>query len=180
MMSVALVAMLAACSNGAAPNAANNAAPANAATNTTAAPAGPSTPGVGTVSGAFTVDGKPTTLTVAGAYRGSPIDGKPTIVILFTTGAQPATTDPTFDPMDGKFGPDLVELTINPDGAFQDLAVYSHLFKSHVVTQSGGITIKNFSSAGGTLSGEMTNNGPDDVFGQKVTIDLTFKVAPPT
>jgi hypothetical protein len=176
MISVAALAVLAACSNGAAPNAANNATPAN----TAAAPAGPSTPGTGTVSGTFTVDGKPATLAFVGAYKQDPIDGKPVIAIVMSTLTQAGSTDAAAEAITTKFGTEVIVLDINPDGTFVEASVYNKDLKAHVITMEGGITIKNFTSAGGTLSGEVTNNGPADAFGQKVNIDETFKVTAPT
>jgi hypothetical protein len=172
-MSAAVLATLAACSNGAAPNAANNAAPSNAA----AAPAGPTVPG--TVSGTFTVDGKPATLAFVGAYKQDPIDGKPVIAIVMSTLTQAGSANAAADVITEKYGTEVVVLSVNPDGAFVEAGVYNKNLKAHSVTMEGGLTIKNFTSTGGVLSGEVTTGGATDSMGQKLNIDLTFKVSAP-
>jgi hypothetical protein len=39
--------------------------------------------------------------------------------------------------------------------------------------------VKNYRAAGGQISGELTTGGPNDVFGQKVDVDLTFHTKAP-
>jgi hypothetical protein len=173
ILCVAALATLAACSNGGAPNAANNAAQSNAA------PAAPSAPAVATVSGTFTVDGKPATMAFVGAYKVDPIDGKPVIAIVMSTLSQAGSANPPAEAITEKFGTEVIVLDINPDGTFVEASVYNKNLKSHVVTMDGGISVKNFTSTGGVISGELTTNGPTDSFGQKLNIDLTFKVTAP-
>ena len=166
---VAALATLTACSNGASTNAAqgNAVAQSNAAAK------------VATVSGTFTVDGKPSTMAFVGAYKVDPIDGKPVIAIVISPNSQAGSTNPPQDAMFQKFGDDGVVLDINPDGTFVEAIVDNKNLKSHSITMDGGISVKNFTSNGGVISGELTTGGPIDQFGQKLNIDLTFKVTAP-
>jgi hypothetical protein len=47
------------------------------------------------------------------------------------------------------------------------------------VSISGVLTMTDYKLAGGEISGHLTSNGPTDVFGQSVVIDLTFHTKAP-
>jgi hypothetical protein len=186
-MSVAALALLAACSNNAATNAANNAAPVNTAPANTAAamPTAPSVPVTPTVSGKFIADGTPVKLTFVGAYGGDTEDGKPVIHIIFSTKTQSSETDNAWgDAYIGKLG-DSIDLKMRPDGTILDVDYNSQSLKSAKTFSASGDAYKliNWVSSGGVLSGELTSNGPVSGIGDdKVDVDLTFKVgmqAPP-
>jgi hypothetical protein len=185
-MSAAALALLAACSNNAAPNAANTAAPANAAlapANTAAAapttPSGPVTP---TISGKFIVDGKPVPLTFIGAYSADPVNGKPIIHVIFSAKSQSgASSDASADAYKFKFG-DSIDLMMNPDGTIFSTDVASQALKSdkNFSTPGNGASVSNFSNSGGVISGELTSGGQHSAFGDDtVDYDLTFKIAMP-
>jgi hypothetical protein len=39
--------------------------------------------------------------------------------------------------------------------------------------------VKNYQATGGQISGVLTTGGPNDVFGQKLDVDLSFHTAAP-
>jgi len=79
-----------------------------------------------------------------------------------------------------KFG-DAIVAKIEPDGTVIGVdVVHSGLQSpSGSISISGVLTVKDFSSANGQLSGRLTSNGPTDVFDQKVDVDLTFHTKAP-
>jgi hypothetical protein len=183
MMSVAVLATLAACSNGAAPNAANNAAPANTAVpaNTATAPTATPPSGPPGVTGKFIADGKTIPLTFVTAYTGDPNNGKPVIHIIFSDKSQSgASGDAPADAYTFKFG-NSIDLSINPDGTVLNVDFASKSFKNPNFSSSGdSFKINSFANGGGFISGELSSGGQIGALDtDKLEIDLTFKVAAP-
>jgi len=173
------VAMLAACSKAPAP-AANAAAPANAAPATPAAPTAPVAVSGAAVSGSYTVDGKPAALSVVTTHTDDPFDGKPIVDIIFTEKDPAGDADPATDAVFGNFG-DAIVAKVEPDGTVVGADIVHTALNNHgaSVSLSGVLTMQDYKVAGGQISGHLTSDGPTDVFGQKVAIDLTFHAKAP-
>ena len=172
--------LLAACSKAPAP-AANAAAPpattaplASAPPATTPAFSGPA------VSGTYLGDGKPATITEVTAHPDDPFDGKPVTALVFTAKDQGGDAKAATDALFGNFG-DAIVARIEPDGTVIGAdVVHSGLQSpSGSISISGVFTVKDYSAAGGQISGRLTSGGETDVFDQKVNVDLTFHVKAP-
>ena len=173
---IAGVLLVAGCSkapSGAAPPRAQVAAAANAAP---ATPAGAGPP----VSGVYTGNGKPATLTEVTAHKDDPFDGHPITDLVFTASAQGGDANASTDALFGKFG-DAIVVRVEPDGTVVGADVVHSGLKSPSgsISISGPFSMKDYRSAGGQISGHLTSGGPVDVFDQKVEVDLTFHAAAP-
>jgi hypothetical protein len=133
-----------------------------------------------TLSGVYKVDGKAAALTQIVAYTGQPESGQPTTVLVFSTKDQGKDAKAAFDALFGKFGDALV-VKVFPDGKVYstDLVHASLDSPSGSAQIFGTVTIKDFKSGGGEISGELTSGGPRDLRNQKWEVDLTFKTKAP-
>jgi hypothetical protein len=180
VLGLAALAALAACSKPAT-NAANAVSNASAAANTTAASAAPpAAAAAAAVSGTFTANGKPATLTIATAHKGDPFFDKPIIDLVLSAGAQTGSDKPATDAMFGQFGDALVA-HIEEDGTVTGVEFHHAGLKNPdgSVSVAGPIKMTDFKSAGGQLSGHLTSEGEIDILGDKVNIDLTFTAKAP-
>ena len=134
----------------------------------------------GTVSGVYKVNGKAAALTQVVAYTGQPESGQPTTVLVFSAKDQGKDAKAAFDALFGKFGDALV-VKVFPDGkVYSTDLVHASLDSPGGSAQIFGIvTIKDFKSGGGEISGELTSSGPHDLRDQKWEVDLTFKTKAP-
>ena len=164
-------------------------APANTASSGAAAPAAsppssvaanPAAPTSGPpVSGAYTVDGKPSVLTSVTAHKGDPFDGKPVTELVFSAKDQGGDAQAAEDALFGKFG-DAVIARVEPDGTVIGVdLVHAGLKEPGSVSIAGMVSVKNFQTAGGQVAGELTTGGPTDVFDQQVNLDLVFHAPAP-
>jgi pectin methylesterase-like acyl-CoA thioesterase len=177
---------LTACSKAPAPTAqAASAAPASAAAPAVASAAAPSAGAAAPIAagaalaGSFTVDGKPAALTQASAHKDDPFDDQPITAIVFTAKDQAGDAKAADDALFGNFG-DTVVVKVEPDGTVIGADVrHSALKNAGSVSISGVMTMKDYKVAGGVVSGHLTSNGPTDVFGQSVNVDLTFHTPAP-
>jgi hypothetical protein len=174
--------LIAACSKAPAPAQGANAAPVTPA----AAPQGAaaSAPTVATtgpaVSGTFTGDGKPATLTQVTAHKDDPFDGQPVTALVFTSKDQGGDDKAAFDALFDKFG-DAIVVKVEPDGTVVGADVVHAGLKSPSgsISLSGVLKLEGYSAAGGQISGHLTSGGPVDVFDQKLEVDLTFHTKAP-
>jgi len=179
LFAVASLALVTACSRKPAEDPAASAtaqAAASAAPPSAAAPpaAGPA------ISGTFTGDGKPATLTQVTAHTDEPFDDKPVTAILFT--AKDQGNDPKealFSASFGNYGEAIVA-RVTPDGNVigADI-VHPGLQANGSVSISGVLVMENYQNAGGQVSGHLTSKGDHDVFGHKLNVDLTFHTKAP-
>jgi hypothetical protein len=177
-MGLAGLALVAACSKAPAPNA--NAAATQAVAPAAAAPQAASAPATGAaVSGVFTGDGKQAALTEVTAHRDDPFDGKPIVAVVFTTKDQGNDDKAATDALFGNFG-DAIIARLEPDGTVIGAdVIHSGLQSPGSVSVGGVFTVKDYSAANGQISGELTTNGPTDVFDHKLNVDLTFHTKAP-
>lgn len=165
------IALIAACSK----------APSNAAKSDAAAPAAPPAAAVTgpPVSGTYTANGKPATLTQVTAHTDEPFDGKPVIELVFTAKDQAGDPKAGFNALFGKLG-DAITVKVQPDGTVIGAnVVHAGLKREGSIAISGPITIQDYHSEGGQISGHLTSGGPVDVFDEKVAVDLTFHTKAP-
>jgi hypothetical protein len=179
-MSVCLAGMLllAACSKAPAPA---QSAAATAPATPAAAPQPAAAPAAGpAVSGTFTGDGKPATLTQVTAHKDDPFDGQPVTALVFTSKDQGGDDKAAFDALFDKFG-DAIVVKVEPDGTVVGADVVHAGLKSPSgsVSLSGVLKLEGYSAAGGQISGHLTSGGPVDVFDQKLEVDLTFHTKAP-
>jgi len=155
-----------------------SAAAASAASTAAAAPVAAPVGGPA-VSGAFTANGKAVTLTQVTAHKGEPFDDQPVTELVFTEKDQGGDADASTDAVFRKFG-DAIVVKIQSDGTVIGTdVVHSGLKEQGSVSLSGMFSVKNYQSANGQISGELTSGGPTDVFGQPLNVDLTFHVKAP-
>lgn len=181
LICLAGVALIAACSKTPAGVGKTDAAASpGAVTAAAAAPAAPAVTGA-PVSGIYTGNGKPATLSYVTSRADEPFDGKPVIDLIFTQKDQAGSAKPDFDAVFGKFG-DAIVVRVQPDGN----VIGADVIHSGLKTQGGGsisisgvLSMKDYRAAGGQISGHLTSGGPIDVFDQKVEIDLTFHTKAP-
>jgi hypothetical protein len=175
------VLLIAACSKAPAPaQSANSATPATPAAGPQAA-ATPAAAATGpAVSGTYTGNGKPATLTQVTAHKDDPFDGKPVTALVFTAKDQGGDDKAAFDALFNKFG-DAIVAKVQPDGTVTGVDVVHSALQSPSgsISISGVFTTKDYSESGGQISGRLTSNGEVSVFDQKVAVDLTFHTKAP-
>ncbi len=132
------------------------------------------------VSGTFTGNGKAAILTQATAHPDDPFDGKPVTAVVLTEKDQGGDPKAAFNAVFNHFG-DAIVIKIQPDGTVIGADVVHSGLKTAggSVSISGVFTLKDYSTAGGQISGHLTSGGPTDVFGQKLDVDLTFHAKAP-
>ena len=157
------------------------AAPAANAASSVATPAVAPAPAGPAVSGVFTGDGQPATLTQVTAHPDEPFDGQPVTAIVFTAQDQGGDPKAAIAALFGNYGEAIVA-RVTPDGKLVGADVVHPGLKTPggaSVSLSGVLTIENYKSDGGQLSGRLTSNGDQDVFGHKLKVDLTFHAKAP-
>ena len=133
-----------------------------------------------TLSGVYKGNGKPATLTQVTAHKGEPESGQPVTVLVFTTKDQAKDPKAGFNALFGKFGDALV-VKVFPDGKLYSIdLIHSKLDSPGGSIQVFGVgTMKDFTMAGGEISGHLTSGGPKNVRDQTWEVDLTFKTKAP-
>lgn len=132
------------------------------------------------LSGTFKGNGKPASLTQVVAYKGNPESDQPIIELVFTAKNQGNDPKAAFNALFNKYGDALV-VKIFPDGKVYsaDLVHANLQSPSGSITLLGILSIENFSTANGELSGRLTSAGPRNARDQKFDIDLTFRTKAP-
>ena len=127
------------------------------------------------VTGSYLVDGKPVAVKYVKAVKGEKFDDKETTVVAITEKDATKCKDPQSDGMFGKLGGALI-LTITSDG---DL-VGTQVVKGNLqFSSSGELTLSDFKSEGGKLSGKVATDGKRTFFEHSWQIDLTFAAPAP-
>src|SRR6266550_2122411 len=128
------------------------------------------------VTGVFKGNGKDAKLTNVSAHWREPFGDKPSIVLVFTEKDHSKDKKPDFNAGFGKFGSALV-ISLHEDGDIFGCEVAHSALKHQNFSSIGKIQTNNFEYADGKVQGELTTDGPADVFGESWEVNVKF-VAP--
>ena len=128
------------------------------------------------VTGVFKGNGKDAKLTSVSAHWREPFGDKPSIVLVFTEKDHSKDKKPDFNAGFGKFGSALV-VSLHEDGDIFGCEVAHSALKHQNFSSIGKIQTNNFEYADGKVQGELTTDGPADVFGESWEVNVKF-VAP--
>ena len=128
------------------------------------------------VTGVFKGNGKDAKLTNVSAHWREPFGDKPSIVLVFTEKDHSKDKKPDFNAGFGKFGSALV-VSLHEDGDIFGCEVAHSALKHQNFSSIGKIKTNNFEYADGKVQGELTTDGPADVFGESWEVNVKF-VAP--
>jgi hypothetical protein len=110
------------------------------------------------------------------AHWREPFGDKPSIVLVFTEKDHSKDKKPDFNAGFGKFGSALV-VSLHEDGDIFGCEVAHSALKHQNFSSIGKIQTNNFEYADGKVQGELTTDGPADVFGESWEVNVKF-VAP--
>lgn len=128
------------------------------------------------VTGVFKGNGKDAKLTNVSAHWREPFGDKPSIVLVFTEKDHSKDKKPDFNAGFGKFGSALV-VSLHEDGDIFGCEVAHSALKHQNFSSIGKIQTNNFEYADGKVQGELTTDGPADIFGESWEVNVKF-VAP--
>lgn len=123
------------------------------------------------VTGTFMGNGKDGKLAFAYAKKGEPFNGKATTEVTLSekdTGGNP------FKAAFGDFGSALI-LTIDSEGGIIGCQVVHMAHQKQGFTSLGRIKTENYKLDQGVITAKVTTGGEIDTFGEKWSVDLTFK-----
>src|SRR6478735_705178 len=129
-----------------------------------------------TVTGIFKGNNKDAKLTYVSAHWREPFGDKPSIVLVFTEKDHSKDKKPDFNAGFGKFGSALI-VSLHEDGDIFGCEVAHTALKHQNFSSIGKINTKDFEYADGQVKGELTTDGPADVFGETWEVNVKF-VAP--
>jgi hypothetical protein len=129
-----------------------------------------------TVTGEFKGNGKNAKVAYVSAHWREPFGDKPSIVLVFTEKDHSKDKKPDFNAGFGKFGSALV-VSLHEDGDIFGCEVAHSALKHQNFSSVGKIQTNDFEYADGKVQGELTTDGPADVFGETWEVNLKF-VAP--
>jgi hypothetical protein len=129
-----------------------------------------------TVTGVFKGNGKDAKLAYVSAHWREPFGDKPSIVLVFTEKDHSKDKKPDFDAGFGKFGSALV-VSLHEDGDIFGCEVAHGALQHKNFSSVGKIQTNAFEYADGQVKGELTTDGPADVFGETWEVNVKF-VAP--
>jgi len=128
------------------------------------------------VTGVFKGNGKDAKLTNVSAHWREPFGDKPSIVLVFTEKDHSKDKKTDFNAGFGTFGSALV-VSLHEDGDIFGCEVAHSALKHQNFSSIGKIQTNNFEYADGKVQGELTTDGPADVFGESWEVNVKF-VAP--
>jgi len=128
------------------------------------------------VTGVFKGNGKDAKVAYESAHWREPFGDKPSIVLVFTEKDHSKDKKPDFNAGFGKFGSALV-VSLHEDGDIFGCEVAHSALKHQNFSSIGKIQTDNFEYADGKVQGELTTDGPADVFGESWEVNVKF-VAP--
>jgi hypothetical protein len=128
------------------------------------------------VTGVFKGNGKDAKLAHVSAHWREPFNNQPGMVLVFTEKDHSKDKKPDFNAAFGKFGSALV-ISLHEDGGIFGCQVVHTAHQKQGFTSIGQIKTNNFQFADGQVQGELTTDGPDEVFGETWEVNLKF-VAP--
>ena len=129
-----------------------------------------------TVTGIFKGNGKDAKLAYVSAHWREPFGDKSSIVLVFTEKDHSKDKKPDFNAGFGKFGSALV-ISLHEDGDIFGCEVAHSALKHQNFSSIGKIQTNDFEYADGQVKGELTTDGPADVFGESWEVNVKF-VAP--
>ena len=128
------------------------------------------------VTGVFKGNGKDAKLAHVSAHWREPFNNQPGMVLVFTEKDHSKDKKPDFNAAFGKFGSALI-ISLHEDGGIFGCQVVHTAHQKQGFTSIGQIKTNNFQFADGQVQGELTTDGPDEVFGETWEVNLKF-VAP--
>jgi len=128
------------------------------------------------VTGVFKGNGKEAKLAYVSAHWREPFGDKPSMVLVFTEKDHSKDKKPDFNAGFGKFGSALV-VSLHEDGDIFGCEVAHSALKHQNFSSIGKIQTNNFEYTDGKVQGELTTDGPADVFGESWEVNVKF-VAP--
>ncbi|HEY4273537.1 MAG TPA: hypothetical protein VGM65_16175 [Candidatus Udaeobacter sp.] len=128
------------------------------------------------VTGTFKGNGKEAKLAYVSARWREPFNDKPSMVLVFTEKDHSKDKKPDFNAGFGKFGSALI-VSLHEDGDIFGCEVAHSALKHKNFSSIGRIKTNDFEYADGQVKGELTTDGPDDVFGETWEVNVKF-VAP--
>ena len=129
-----------------------------------------------TVTGVFKGNGKDAKLAYVSAHWREPFSDKPSMVLVFTEKDHSKDKKPDFNAGFGKFGSALI-VSLHEDGDIFGCEVAHSALKHSNFSSIGKINTNDFEYADGQVKGELTTDGPADVFGETWEVNVKF-VAP--
>jgi hypothetical protein len=128
------------------------------------------------VTGVFKGNGKDAKVAYVSAHWREPFSDKSSIVLVFTEKDHSKDKKPDFNAGFGKFGSALV-VSLHEDGDIFGCEVAHSALKHQNFSSIGKIQTNNFEYADGKVHGELTTDGPADIFGESWEVNVKF-VAP--
>ena len=128
------------------------------------------------VTGLFKGNGKEARLAHVSAHWREPFSDKASMVLVFTEKDHSKDKKPDFNAGFGKFGSALV-VSLHENGDIFGCEVAHSALKRKNFSSVGKIRTNNFEFAHGKVQGELTTDGPADVFGETWEVNVKF-VAP--
>jgi hypothetical protein len=128
------------------------------------------------VTGVFKGNGKDAKPAYVSAHWREPFGDKPSIVLVFTEKDHSKDKKPDFNAGFGKFGSALI-ISLHEDGDIFGCEVAHSALKHQNFSSIGKIHTNDFEYADGQVKGELTTDGPADVFGETWEVNVKF-VAP--
>lgn len=123
------------------------------------------------VTGAFLGNGKDGKLAHAYAKKDEPFNGKDVVAVTLT---EKDTAGNPFMALFGEFGNALI-LKINSEGSIIGCQVVHTAHQNQGFNSLGEIKTENFKIDQDVVSAKVTTGGELDTFGEKWSVDLTFK-----
>ena len=128
------------------------------------------------VTGVFKGNGKDAKLAHVSAHWREPFSDKPSMVLVFTEKDHSKDKKPDFNAGFGKFGSALV-VSLHEDGDIFGCEVAHSVLKHQNFSSIGKIRTNNFEYADGQIKGELTTDGPAEVFGETWEVNVKFVAA---
>ena len=128
------------------------------------------------VTGVFKGNGKDAKLADVSAHWRESFGDKPSIVLVFTEKDHSKDKKPDFNAGFGKFGSALI-VSLHEDGDIFGCEVAHSALQHKNFSSIGKINTNDFEYADGKVQGELTTDGPTDVFGESWEVNVKF-VAP--
>jgi hypothetical protein len=123
------------------------------------------------VTGLFKGNGKEAKLAHVSAHWREPFSDKPSTVLVFTEKDHSKDKKPDFNAGFGKFGSALV-VSLHEDGDIFGCEVTHSALKHQNFSSIGKIRTNNFEYADGQVKGELTTDGPAEVFGETWEVNV--------
>src|ERR1051325_5712373 len=128
------------------------------------------------VTGIFKGNGKDAKLAYVSAHWREPFGDKPSMVLVFTEKDHSKDKKPDFNAGFGKFGSALI-VSLHEEGDIFGCEVVHNALKHQNFSSIGKINTNDFEYADGQVKGELSTDGPADVFGETWDVNVKF-VAP--